>query len=236
MASESNASWKASSLALQRITDTVRTNETTIWVFCGDSITHGAVHTYGARDYVELIEERVRYELDKSLNLFVNSASSGDTTVGILQTLQHRILRFTPDIFSLMVGINDCASARGISPGTFEANVKTICSRARDECGAEILLHTCCAIKPEETPQRTRYPQYMDVVRQVAADLDAGLIDHEKYWKDVLLSDEPTWRSWLDNPFHPNAMGHWVFAELILKELGLGSLERCRCAVAQKAE
>ncbi|HEU5326569.1 MAG TPA: hypothetical protein VFU78_00670, partial [Thermomicrobiales bacterium] len=33
------------------------------WVFAGDSITHGAAHTIGWRDYTELFGERVRWEL-----------------------------------------------------------------------------------------------------------------------------------------------------------------------------
>lgn len=30
------------------------------WLFTGDSITHGALHTFGWRDYAELFAERVR--------------------------------------------------------------------------------------------------------------------------------------------------------------------------------
>ena len=228
--------WKAASPALQRAADLVKEREALMWVFCGDSITHGALHTYGARDYVEVVEERVRYELGKGQHLFVNSGVDGGTTNGVLQSIQHRILRFDPDIFSLMIGVNDSTPELGIPPGKFEANLKEICTRVRDNCGAEIILQTCCAINPEEDPKRARYPQYMDILRSVAAELDAGLIDHQKHWEEVRLSDEMRWRSWLENPNHPNAMGHWVFAERILTDLGLGTLMHCRCALPRKAD
>ena len=36
------------------------------WVFTGDSITHGAAHTIGWRDYTELFDERARWELRRT--------------------------------------------------------------------------------------------------------------------------------------------------------------------------
>jgi len=39
--------------ALERLVSRIR-SEKVVWVFCGDSITHGATHTDGRRDYVEL--------------------------------------------------------------------------------------------------------------------------------------------------------------------------------------
>jgi len=32
------------------------------WLFAGDSITHGALHTWGWRDYTEHFSERIRYD------------------------------------------------------------------------------------------------------------------------------------------------------------------------------
>ena len=34
------------------------------WVFFGDSITHGALHTYGWRSFPEIFEERLRFEMN----------------------------------------------------------------------------------------------------------------------------------------------------------------------------
>jgi len=209
---------------IQKLTDLIQQNGKLIWVFCGDSITHGARHTAGRRDYVELIEERVRYELEKTLHLFVNSGISGNTTSGILQALDHRVLRFQPDVFSLMIGMNDAAR---VPLEEYERNLREIVSRVRAETKAEVLLQTCCAINPEECPQRLRYPEYMDTCRRVAADLETAFIDHHVEWEVIRTSAPATFTSWMANAFHPNALGHWIFADKILRDLDLGPLADC---------
>ena len=208
---------------LRRITERIHSNDRALWVFCGDSITHGALHTQGWRDYVEIVEERVRYELGKTMQLFVNSGISGDTTAGIVKTLDHRVLQFKPDIFSLMIGMNDAAR---LSPEEYEINLREIVRRVRDESDADILMNTCCAIHPEECPGREQYAEYMQVFRNVAGELGLALIDHHSTWESVRVEDRTTFQSWMANEFHPNALGHWIFAERILNELGLGMIEK----------
>jgi len=202
-------------------------SEKVVWVFCGDSITHGATHTDGRRDYVELIEERVRGELGKTLHLFVNSGISGNTTRDILAQLDHRVLRFRPDIFSLMIGMNDCAGNREMSVEEFRANLGAIVEKVRESAHSEVLLQTTCAIDPAETPDRVYFLECMEAIREAATELDTALIDHQAEWEKTRREEPARHASWMANPCHPNALGHWVFAEKILRDLGLGALEKC---------
>lgn len=88
-------------------------------------------------------------------------------------------------------------------------------------------MQTCCAIHPQEAPGRTAYPAFMEVVRRVAAGEETVLIDHHRQWEPVRVSDPARFDTWMANPFHPNALGHWVFAERILADLELGPLKHC---------
>ena len=212
--------------ARERLTSRIGSGKA-VWVFCGDSITHGAAHTNGRRDYVELIEERVRGELGKTLHLFVNSGISGNTTRDILAQLDHRVLRFRPDIFSLMIGMNDCAANREMSVDEFAVNLRSIIAKVRESATAEVLLQTTCAIDPAETPERVRFLECMEAIREAATELDTALIDHQVEWEKTRRDEPARYASWMANPFHPNALGHWVFAERILRDLGLGALEQC---------
>jgi len=207
---------------LRRLIRCIREKDRAVWVFCGDSITHGARHTCGRRGYVELVEERVRYEMQKFLHLFVNSGISRDTTAGILETIDHRVLRFQPDIFSLMIGMNDAAR---VPFEEYCRNLRRIVEEVRARTPAQVLLQTCCAIHPEQCPDRKRYPEYMEAMRQAAADLDAALIDHHSSWEKVRRDNPARFESWMANPIHPNALGHWVFADRILRDLELGPLQ-----------
>ena len=83
-----------------------------IWVFTGDSITHGAKHTHGYRSYPEIFAERIRWELGRTRDIVINTGISGNTTRVILNDLDWRISQFKPNVVSLMIGTNDCATGR----------------------------------------------------------------------------------------------------------------------------
>src|SRR5262245_5879886 len=92
------------------------------WVFTGDSITHGALHTLGWRSYPEHFAERVRWELRRMRDVVINTGISGDRTGGLLADLNWRALRFQLHVVSVMLGMNDAGSG---TPGreTFEKNL-----------------------------------------------------------------------------------------------------------------
>jgi len=85
-------------------------SEPMTWVITGDSITQGALHTFGWKSYPELFAERVRWELRRVRDIVINTGISGDTSGGILKETEWRIFRFHPHVTSLMFGTNDCVA------------------------------------------------------------------------------------------------------------------------------
>src|SRR3954451_2371939 len=94
----------------QPITKQLAGKEPLTWVFTGDSITHGALHTMGWRSYVEQFAERVRFELKRSRDIVVNTGISGNRMTNLLADAEWRVHRFQPQVVSLMMGMNDCVS------------------------------------------------------------------------------------------------------------------------------
>ena len=80
------------------------------WVFTGDSITHGALHTMGWRDYPQHFAERVRWEMSRYRDVVINTGISGDRMPGLLKDADWRVYRFQPKVVSLMMGMNDCTA------------------------------------------------------------------------------------------------------------------------------
>ncbi|MCK5845232.1 MAG: SGNH/GDSL hydrolase family protein [Victivallales bacterium] len=195
------------------------------WVFYGDSITHGAVHTYGGRDYTEHFSERIRMELSRTQDVVIKTAKSGDNTRGLLNTFDWRVGRFEPDAVFIMIGMNDCANTIPIDLPEFESNLVELCSRI-DKLGAVPILQTTCPILPGTSPERTPYfNDYMNVIRKVAADGGWPLIDHTAEWEK--LPDKLYYK--MSNPFHPNAMGHLAFAHTIFKKLDIWNEAHATC-------
>lgn len=195
------------------------------WVFTGDSITQGVFHTHGARSWVELVQERIHWELERTQDIVVNSGVSGWTAGQVLESFDHLVGRFKAEIVSISLGTND--SNRG-SAGLeeFRTNLTRLVDHAAVE-GAEIILHTpVLTMLDAGEARRLHLHEYAGVVREVAIKGNLILVDHEEYWKDHFGTSQPT--PWMDDHTHPNAVGHKEMANTTLRVLGLGELERHR--------
>lgn len=195
-----------------------------LWNFLGDSITHGALHTWGRRDYVELFDERVRWQCRRILDVTVNTGFSGYTVPRVAAELEHRCLRFNPDVVSIMLGMNDAAAGpEGVA--AFEAGYLELIANIRRETHALVFLHTPNRIDLANAQARLALPDYAEAIRHVAATADVPVCDHDCIWGEY----ERRFGSCLyllNDPIHPNADGHMLFADTLLAWLGYGSLER----------
>lgn len=209
-------------LAHQELRDFIKDNSHLIWIFTGDSITHGALHTLGYRDYTELVEERIRWELGRVQDLFINSGISGDTTRGLLEGFDHRIARFSPDIVSIMIGMNDCSSGGVISPEEFRENLTQLVHRVRSETHASVILNTQNGADLLNAPERSAFPDYMEVVRDAGMSENVPVCDHLKQWEQVHGETPHRYFMMLSDPIHPNQYGHRFLANTFLQWLDIG--------------
>src|SRR5688572_19359886 len=185
------------------------------WLFTGDSITHGARHTFGWRSYTELFAERLRYELGRPRDIVINTGISGDRTGGLLTDWEWRVARFQPHLVSVMMGMNDCAAGPD-GRETYRKNLNEIADRILAREGTIPLFHTMNAVTPLPTG-RGDLPAYVDIIRDVCTRRHLPLIDHYDEWsKSKILYD------WIgDGTIHPNEYGHRVFANRLYRELGI---------------
>ena len=152
-----------------------RASDPILWVFLGDSITHGALHTFGWRDYTEIFAERVRFELGRQGDLVLNAAYSGYTAPRLASELDHRCLRFRPQVVSIMIGTNDAkAGPAGLTE--FETTLTDMVRRVQTEIGAHIILQTPPPIDTRNAPERESLPRYAEAMRRfVSAAASVGM-------------------------------------------------------------
>jgi lysophospholipase L1-like esterase len=187
------------------------------WVFTGDSITHGALHTLGWRDYTELFRERVVWELQRRHDCVINTAFSGYRVGSLLEEYDRRIGRFAPDVVFVMIGMNDCLNGReGL--GEFREQLSALASRMLDAGSLPVLQTTCPVIAGKAPGREEHLPAYMEAVRQVAASLPAPCIDHYGTWT---ARSEQVCYYLMSDPFHPNECGHRAFAHLLFRAAGI---------------
>lgn len=185
------------------------------WVFTGDSITHGALHTFGWRSYPELFAERLRFELGRPRDIVINTGISGDRTGGLLADFDWRVARFQPHVVSVMMGMNDCTEGPD-GRERFRTQLIQIVERIGALPGAVPLLHTMNAITPLDTGRKD-LPAYVAIIREVAEARHLALVDHYTVW-----GKNPTFSYWLgDATIHPNEYGHRALANQLFRDLGI---------------
>lgn len=191
--------------------------EPVMWVFTGDSITHGALHTKGWRSYSEHFAERVRWELKRMRDIVVNTGISGDRTEGLLADIDWRVLHLKPDVVSVMLGMNDCALGP-VGRELFRKNLTGIVMKVL-AVGAIPILNTPNTIFVKNDPKRQDLPAYAQVVRDVAGATKSVLVDHFAHW-EAAKPDQEALLKWLeDQSIHPNYFGHREMAKLIFQTL-----------------
>ncbi|WP_316811003.1 SGNH/GDSL hydrolase family protein [Pedobacter heparinus] len=191
------------------------------WVFSGDSITQGAKHTHGERSYPEIFAERVRFELGRSRDMIINSAISGNASKNVLADFDWRIAQFKPQVVSLMLGTNDAAVNRTTTPGQFEKNLELLVDQVRS-LNAIPILHTPNIIIAEKAAERSRLPEYVALIQNVASKKNVILIDNWVYWEKMMIEQSGRiHKEWLNDPLHPNGIGHQEIARLLFKKLSI---------------
>lgn len=189
------------------------------WVFAGDSITHGAAHTVGWRDYTELFSERVRWELGRMRDVVIKTGISGWTIADLAADLDWNVLQFNPECVSLMFGLNDSMHGEAGLEQFVTTYVETI-ARIRERTGAAVLLHTPNWLLPTDRPERVQWvPAYRDAVVRIAETTGAPCIDHFAIWTEA----EPSggMHHWLAHGCHPNEYGHRVLAHTMFRALDI---------------
>lgn len=190
-----------------------------VWIFTGDSITHGALHTLGWRSYPEHFAERVRWELRRMRDVVINTGISGDQTGGLLADLDWRVLHFQPHVVSIMLGMNDCSRGPK-NRAAFKKNMQIIVEKVQAG-GAIPLLSTPNTIYLKNAAGRSDLPAYADIVRDLAAQSKLALADHWAHWQKTKPNQEDL-LPWLeDKSIHPGVYGHRAFAREIFRVLGI---------------
>ena len=149
-------------------------------------------------------------------DVVINTGISGDTVRGLLEDASHRVLRFEPDVVSIMIGMNDAAGGPA-GRSAFQSAYRTFLDRLRKESRCLLWLHTPNPVTAAET-RRTDLPAYVEIVRALAAEYDAVLLDHDRLWRQVGV---PLERLLDDGELHPNHLGHTLMARYCFQALGI---------------
>lgn len=193
-----------------------------VWVFTGNSITQGAKHTHGMRSFPEIFAERIRWEMQRTSDFVINTGVSGSTTLQILNDFDKRVAQFDPKVVILMIGTNDAAKDRNITLKQFGHNLTDLIQQIR-KIGAVPILLSPNTIIIEKSMERERLGEYAAKMKEVAVQEDVIFVDNWNIWStDLQIKyNGRVFKELLNDPLHPNGLGHQEIAVALFKELSI---------------
>lgn len=186
-----------------------------MWMFMGDSITHGAFHTCGYASISQLFEQFLRDDLGRVNDLVLNTAVSSAATADTVEYLNERLNKYQPDVVFLMLGAN--CTGEGL---TYQRNLTQIVHAALEK-GAIVILRTPVCKGNDISGDGISFSQQAELMRQVAAETGVTLIEQNSIWGRALKQHPYLSGKLYNNDLHPNALGHiWMF-RMLLEGIGL---------------
>lgn len=198
------------------------------WLFIGDSITHGALHTWGYDSLPQLWEKYIRGDWGRRDDTVLNTGVSGATACEFLERLDKRYTPYADaDVVVMMFGTNDCVSMD--SAGEFKRQLRSIVELARSH-GSQVVLRIPPIVEKDAGERREALSVFADAAREAAGETAAIAVDHFRSFR-ILEEDPEGFHACMGDAVHPNAKGQYrMFREMayavdMVKEDSMVSLE-----------
>lgn len=182
------------------------------WLFLGDTITQGSVHTKGYDSVPQLMEKYIREELGRNDDVIINTSVSDATTANFANNKEVRFGRYQDaDVVVLMFGTND-ANNQIVGAGNYRQNLESIIDEIKNQGAIPI-------IRTPNIPAgsiRTNLSKYVNVIKSVAKENGIVLADHYKRWETALDSRSylnTTDKYWQNDSTNPNRAGQLIMAQ-----------------------
>lgn len=219
----------------------LKKEEPLTWTFNGSSTTANDGHySNNYRNYIEIIESRMRTELSRESDRFINLAVGGYTVNSFSYFDAGDADSYSPDIAYINIGKNDSRyfmsmdgsfyysgttpppiSKRNPNLLYFKAKVEKLVDDARSR-GALVILGVPNSMKMNfgEVQQRIFYEEYFgDVIRDIAEEKQVLLVDYLDYFMENRANADNFW--YREDGIHCNELGYLEHAKIFFDDLGL---------------
>lgn len=159
------------------------------------------------------------------LHTCINTGIGGDTVRNLLARFKEDAEFYKPHLAFITIGGNDSTNAeKHVPPEEFKSSLHEL-HRRFAEMDCEVVFQTYYAPDPDGMGDLTRFYQYADIVRDVAGETDALLIDHLARWEPFRQSHTDIYKGLMYNPFHVNRHGNKVMGVDIARKFNVSLTE-----------
>ncbi len=204
-------------------------------LFIGDSITDAGRTKPGpseglfdpmGRGYVTMVDALLGTVYPELAIRVVNVGTSGNTVRDLRGRWKSDVLDLKPDWLSVCIGVNDVwrqfdtprMTEAGVGPEEYESTYRQLLAEVRPSIKGLVLM-TPFYIEPStRDAMRARMDTYGQVVRKLAGEFDAVLVDTQAAFCRLLEHVHSSAVAW--DRIHPTQVGHMALARAFLDAVG----------------
>lgn len=200
-------------------------------LFIGDSITDcGRAQPVGqgaglGEGYVAFVDALLSVFHPERKIRVLNTGISGNRVIDLEARWQRDVLDLRPEWLSVMIGINDVwrqfdngQDPNQVTIDRYEKVYRGLLTRTRPALQGLVMMTPYFIETNRSDPMRKRMDEYGEVVKRLAADFDAVLVDTQAAF-DRHLAHRSS-QSLCGDRIHPNKTGHMIIAKAFLTGIG----------------
>lgn len=202
-------------------------------LFIGDSITDcDRARPFGegmnalGNGYVSLVDAFLQSSYPELGIRVVNKGISGNTVRDLKARWQEDVVDQAPDWLAIMIGINDVwrqfdlpfIPEAHVGEAEYEATLRELVSGIKPKVRGLVLMTPFYLEPDERDPMRAMMDRYGRIVKGIAAEAGARIVDTQAAFGRMLEHLYPAALAW--DRVHPSRAGHLVLARAFLDAIG----------------
>lgn len=191
-------------------------------VAVGSSNTERAGHSDGQYNWFDWLDLALR-EVHGRQHHSINVGVSGETSAELIARFDDAVAVYQPHLVLLTVGGNDADPQRAVDRDTYYRQLLQLVQRIKALPDSLCVLQTYYSPIAEDldTEYVKRFHEYMQLVRDVAAEESIALIDNLQRWERLRSSDPRRHRLLMRDPLHVNPLGNMLWGMDVARCLGV---------------
>jgi lysophospholipase L1-like esterase len=202
-------------------------------LFQGDSITDGGrgrtedLYYLWGHGYAYLIAANLGAKCPGHSLRFLNRGCSGDRVVDLYARWKEDFINHSPDVLSILVGVNDVGAAFSRNAGVSSAQFETVYRLMLQDARAALPDIRFVLCEPFVLPVGEREVHWdawkheidlrREVVASLAAEFDAVLVKTQEMFESSCVETGPEY--WLWDGVHPTPAGHQLLSQAWLSSV-----------------
>jgi len=216
-------------MSIEAILNRLQTSPRTRFVAFGSSNTDRRIHGLHWFDWLDLGIKQTYGRVHHT----INAGLGGDTTRGLLQRFDRDVALYQPHVVFVTIGGNDANPPSGIDDGEYRNSLLEL-GRRICALGAAPVFQTYYSADVErmDPEHGAAFLRFMDIVRDIATETGAILVDHHQRWEPLRIQHVDKYRRLMIDPLHVNPLGNMLIGLDLLRVFGLrlGDAELHHCA------